>query len=154
MTHPALTYRQLAVQGATPVGSIVMLYDGAIGAMQRGIGAMEACDVEKKCAHLNRALAIIVYLEGILNLAQGGEIAQNLKRFYVHARTSLLQASIKNSKEILASLIQQFSELREAWQEVEAQGSSSGTPAPTPHDARPSSTPPLANGRESASWSA
>jgi flagellar protein FliS len=154
MTHPALTYRQVAIQGATPVGLVVMLYDGAIAWLQRAITAIEAHDIEKKSVRLNRALSIIVQLESVLNFDQGGEIAQNLKRFYGHARTSVLQASIKNSKEILTSLIQQFSELREAWQQVEAQGSSPSTPAPTPHDARPSSTPPLNGAGESAPWSA
>jgi flagellar protein FliS len=150
--HPALTYRQLAVQSATPVGSIVMLYDGAIAAMQRAIGAIEAHDVEKRCTHLNRALAIIVYLEGILNLEKGGEVAQTLKQLYLHARTCMLQASIKNSQEILVPLVQQLSELRDAWQQVEIESSSPGTP--TPNHARPSSSPPLLGPAESASWSA
>lgn len=154
MNHPALTYRQLAVQSATPVGLIVMLYDGAISALRRAIGAIEAHDIEKRCAHLNRALAIIVYLEGILSVEQGGEVAQTLKQLYVHARARVLQASIKNSKEILASLIQQFSELREVWQQVEAKSSSPGAPTPAPNNARPSSTPPLTGAGESASWSA
>jgi flagellar protein FliS len=154
MNPPALTYRQLAVQGATPVGLIVMLYDGAISAMQRAISAMEAHDIEKRCAHLNRVLGIIIQLEGVLDLERGGEVAQTLKRFYVHARARLLQASVENSQEILASLAQQFSIVREAWQQVETAGSSSGTPAPTPNDPRPTPTPSPTTERESTSWSA
>jgi flagellar protein FliS len=152
MNHPALTYRQLAVQSATPVGLVVMLYDGAISALQRAIGAIEAHDIEKRCAHLNRALAIIVYLEGVLNFETGGEVAQTLKRLYLHTRTCVLQASLKNSKEMLVPLIQQFSELREAWQQAEAKSPSPDTP--TPNKARPTSLPLLAAAGESASWSA
>jgi len=143
MKHPAHTYRQFAVQGATAVGSIVMLYDGAITGLQRAITAIEARDIEKKCAHLSHALAIVVYLEGILNLEQGGEIARNLKRFYMHARGSVLEANIENSKEILTSLIRQFSELRAAWQQVEAAGWPPNRAAPAPKGARPSSPPSL-----------
>jgi flagellar protein FliS len=154
MNHPASTYRQLAIQSATPVGLVVMLYDGAISALQRAIGAIERRDTEKRCAHLSRALAIIVYLEGVLNLERGGEIAGNLRRFYAHARTRVLQASVRNSQAILSVLVQQFSTLRDAWQQIEAEGSSPGTPAPTPNGAGPGSDRPVAEAGESASWSA
>jgi flagellar protein FliS len=119
MTHPAHTYRQHAVQGATPVGLVVMLYDGAIGALQRAMAAIDAQDIEKKVAHLNRALSIMAQLEGTLDFERGGEVAQTLKNFYVYARSRALQASIQNSKEMLAALAQQFSTLREAWDQVD-----------------------------------
>ena len=55
MRHPASAYRQFSVQGATPLGLVVMLYDGAIAAMQRAADAIEADDIANKCHHLNRA---------------------------------------------------------------------------------------------------
>jgi len=57
MTHPAQSYHQLSVEGATPLGLVAMLYDGAITALLRAVDAIEAHDIEKKCQHLNRALA-------------------------------------------------------------------------------------------------
>ena len=119
MNQPILTYRQLSVQGATPVGLVVMLYDGAIAAMQRAINAIAANDIEKKCAHLNRALSIVAQLEGTLDFEHGGEVAQSLKQLYVHARARMLQANIENSKKLLASLAQQFATVREAWEQVD-----------------------------------
>ena len=71
MNHPAHAYRQFSVQGATPLGLVVMLYDGAIAALQRAVTAIEAHDIPKKCNHLNRAQAIIVQLEGTLNFGAG-----------------------------------------------------------------------------------
>lgn len=76
MRHPAQAYRQLSVQGATPLGLVVMLYDGAIASLQRTITAIEAHDIPQKCTHLNRAQAIILQLEGTLNFAVGGEVAR------------------------------------------------------------------------------
>lgn len=61
MNHPALAYRQFSVQGSTPLGLVVMLYDGAIAAMLRAVTAIEAHDIQTKCNHLNRALAIITH---------------------------------------------------------------------------------------------
>lgn len=134
MNHPAQTYRQFAVQGNTPLGLVVMLYDGAIAAMQRAADAIEAHDIKKKCTQLNRAVAIIVQLEGTLNFEVGGEVAQTLKALYVYARAQALKANIENSPAVLRSLIEKFSTVREAWYEAEH---------------RPSPTPTTPTGRES-----
>jgi flagellar protein FliS len=130
MPDPAQTYRQFSVQGSTPLGLVVMLYDGAIAAMQRAITAIEDQDIQKKCTHLNRAQAIIAQLEGTLNFELGGQVAQTLKQFYVHARTRILEANIKNSKEILTSLVQQFSMVREAWEQADHLTPSTPDPPP------------------------
>ena len=119
MKNPALAYRQFFAQSSSPLGLVVMLYDGAIAAMQRAIIAMEAQDIQRKCAHLNRAQAIVAQLEGTLNFELGGQVAQTLKQFYVHARTGLLQAHLSNSKETLSSLVQQFAMVREAWEQAD-----------------------------------
>jgi flagellar protein FliS len=96
-----------------------MLYDGAITFLQRAVAAIEAHDIEKKCQHLNRALAIIVQLEGSLNFEQGGEVAQTLRAFYAYARAQAMKAHAENSAEILRALIENFTTVREAWREGE-----------------------------------
>jgi len=129
MKHAASTYRQHAVEGASPLSLVVMLYDGAIAAISRAVTALESRDIEKKCAYLERALAIICQLEGSLDFEKGGEVAQTLKKFYTHARSAVLQANIQNSKESLACLLEQFSTVREAWARAERVVASSPPPA-------------------------
>jgi flagellar secretion chaperone FliS len=119
MRNPALAYRQSSVQGSTPLGRVVMLYDGAITFLNRALAAIEAGDIQKKTDHLKRALAIFAQLEGSLNFEQGGEVARTLKAFYSYARTQALKASLENSLEMLRALIQEFTEVRDAWQEGE-----------------------------------
>jgi len=129
MSHPAQAYRQFSVQGATPLGLVVMLYDGVIAALQRAAAAMEAHDIQTKCDHLNRALAIIAHLEGTLNFARGGEVARTLRAFYVYARGQALKANIENSPEMLRAVIGRFSSVREAWHEADQRAPSSGPAA-------------------------
>ena len=119
MRNPALVYRQFSVQGATPLGLVVMLYDGAITYMQRARAAMEAGDVQRKCDELKCALAIFAQLEGSLNFEQRGEVARTLKALYVHARTQTLKANLENSAGMLQALIEEFRTVRDAWQEGE-----------------------------------
>ena len=130
MNHPALTYRQFSVQGAPPLSLVGMLYDGAITFLQRAVAAIEAHDIEKKCQHLNRALAIIVQLEGSLNFEQGGEVAQTLKSLYVYARAQAMKAHAENSAEILRALIENFTTVRDAWREGERHLATRGASSP------------------------
>lgn len=135
MRNPALAYRQFSVQGATPLGLVVMLYDGAITFLQRAVAAMEAGDIQKKCANLNRALAIFAQLEGSLNFEQGGEVARTLQALYVHARAQALKANLENSTATLRTLIEQFGSVRDAWREAEGRGvaqNAGAAPNPAP----------------------
>jgi len=119
MRNPALTYRQFSVQGASPLGLVVILYDRAIAALHGAIAAIEARDIEKKCHHLCRALAIIAQLEGSLDFELGGEVAQTLKTLYMYARAQAMKANIENSADILRALIENLTTVRDAWQEGE-----------------------------------
>ena len=138
MRHPANAYRQFSVQTATPLGLVVMLYDGAISAIQRAVGAIEAHDIPKKCTHLNRAQAIIMQLEGTLNFEVGGEVAQTLKALYVYTRAQMLKANVENSPETLRSLIEKLTTVREAWYEADHRPSTAPPDSPSPG---PSPTP-------------
>jgi len=139
MKHPISTYRQFSVQGSTPLGLVVMLYDGAIAALQRMITAMEAHNVPEKCNHLNRALAIVAQLEGTLNFEQGGEVARTLKSLYVYARTQA--AKLENSPAMLRSLIAKLTSVRTAWYEADHRGAGSPEAPPAADSARPGQAP-------------
>lgn len=130
MKKPALIYRQFAVQGATDLGLVVMLYEGATTVLERAVAAIEAHDIEKKCKHLKGALAIIVQLEGTLDFQRGGEVARELKAFYMHARAQVTKANIENSAGILRSLIEEFTTLCEAWRAAEHRLASQNTGPP------------------------
>jgi len=138
MRQPANAYRQLSIESATPLGLVVMLYDGAIAAMQRAATAIESQDVQTKCTQMNRALAIIAQLEGTLNFELGGEVAQTLKSLYVHTRAQALKANIEDSPEILRSVIANLNIVREAWYEADHQPS----PAPAANASEASSFAP------------
>jgi flagellar protein FliS len=119
MTNPALEYRKRAVEGASPVGLVVLLYGGAITALMRAISAIEANNIEKRVNELNKVLAILAELQGTLDFEQGGAVAVHLEKYYIVLRSQVLEASIKNSKSILEDLVKNISGVKEAWQQVE-----------------------------------
>jgi flagellar protein FliS len=128
MKNPALAYRQFSVQGSTPLGLVVMLYDGAIAALQRATTAIETNDIQVKCTQVNKAQAIVAQLEGTLNFEAGGEVDQTLKALYVHARGQMLKANIENSAEILRELARNFATVREAWHQADQSVTTSAAP--------------------------
>jgi flagellar protein FliS len=119
MRNPAATYRQLSVEGASPVGLVVMLYERAIVDLHRAMMAIEAHDIEQRTKHVDHFFGVTAELEGSLDRARGGQVAENLAAFYRSARAEALNASAKNSKEILSKLAEHFSTLRDAWREGE-----------------------------------
>lgn len=59
MWNPAKAYRQFSVEGASPVGLVVMLYERAIADLQRATTAVEAHDIELRTKHLDHFLGVI-----------------------------------------------------------------------------------------------
>jgi len=135
MTNPAHEYRKRAVEGASPVGLVVLLYGGAVTNLMRAIAAVEAGNVEKRVLELNKALAIIAQLQGTLDFEKGGAVAAQLDKFYHVMRSQILEASMKNSKPLLEDLVKHMSSLKEAWQQVERETAMQGVTgmAATPH---------------------
>jgi flagellar secretion chaperone FliS len=141
MKNPVLAYRQFSVQAATPFGLVVMLYDGVIAALRCAVTAIEAQDIEKKCQHLKRAQAIITQLEGGLDFEQGGEAAKTLKSLYVHVRSQTHRANIENSPDILRSLVENLSTVREAWHQADLRPASKDSTSSPEAASRPKQQP-------------
>jgi flagellar protein FliS len=114
-----MAYRQRAVEGASPVGLVVLLYGTIVASLLRAQQACQENNTEKRVAELNHALTVIGQLQGTLDFERGGQVAVQLDRFYTVMRARVLQASIQNSKTILEELVRHFTSLKEAWQVVE-----------------------------------
>jgi len=114
-----IAYRQRAVEGASPVGLVVLLYGTIVASLLRAKQAIQDKNTEKRVSELNHVLTVIGQLQGTLDFERGGHVARHLDRFYSVMRARVLQASIQNSMPILEELVRHFTSLKEAWQEVE-----------------------------------
>jgi flagellar secretion chaperone FliS len=112
-------YQKGAVNGASPVQLVIMLYDGALRFMEAGKHAMAAKDLEKQNASLQRAQKIVMELMSCLDMEQGGEIAKNLLALYTYALEQLVNANVKDEPAGIERAMQVFSELRESWVQIE-----------------------------------
>jgi len=114
-----LSYLRAAVEGATSVGLVVMLYDRLISDLQRAALALREGNVEERCAQIKHAMLILQQLEGSMDPEQGGDAARNLGAFYSYARAKIMEAQMGGKPELLQKVIGHFLEVRGAWQQVD-----------------------------------
>lgn len=112
-------YQKGAVNGASPLQLIIMLYDGALRFMEAGKHAMQTGDLEKQNQSLQKAQKIVMELMACLDMQEGGDIARNLLALYTYALDQLVQANVGDDPSGIDRSIKIFSELRESWAEIE-----------------------------------
>src|ERR1700744_3242731 len=98
-------YQDSAVQGATPIELVVLLYDSAIDDMRRALAAMQECNIEARSAQIGHALIVLQQLQGPLDFQRGGEAARQFEQFYNLVRAKLLEAQIRSSRELMQQQI-------------------------------------------------
>src|ERR1700690_1124928 len=119
-----LTYLRAAVQNASAIGLVIVLYDVLIGDLRGAIAAIANHDIEQRSKEVKHAFLVLQQLEGSLDMENGGEAATNLSRFYSTLRCNILDAHAKVSPEILNRQIQLVFEVRAAWAQADKQGTS------------------------------
>lgn len=108
-----------AVNSANPVQLIILLYDGAIGALAKAKGHMQEMKFAEKGRCISHAISIIEGLREVLDFKRGGEIAKNLNDLYEYMKNRLSIANLKNDPEGLAEAIHLLNDLRSAWAALE-----------------------------------
>lgn len=108
-----------SVYGASPVGLIVMLYDGAITALKKAQVEIGCSNYIEKGRLIGKGLDIINGLDTCLNLERGGEVSGNLRDLYLYMKHRLGVANIKNDAEILEEVIKLLEELGGAWKQLD-----------------------------------
>jgi flagellar secretion chaperone FliS len=112
-------YQKNAVNGASPLQLVVMLYDGALKFMEGGKHAMTQRDLEKQNHCLQRAQKIVMELMSCLDMEKGGEVATNLFALYSYVLNELVAANVEDSTEPIDRCIRTMSQLRESWVELD-----------------------------------
>ena len=97
---------------------ILMMYDGALQAVNRSIQCMDLKDVAGQSKHILKTQDIINELSLALDMKQGGEVSKTLEQLYQFVLNQLIQANITSDKMYLESVIKVLSPLRDAWSRI------------------------------------
>ena len=113
---------ETGVSQSDPHKLILMLFDGAISALQRALSCMQANDTAAKGAAISRATRIIDEgLRGSLDLTSGGELAQHLHDLYDYMGRRAFSATTRNDPAPLHEIIALLTDLRGAWATIAQQ---------------------------------
>jgi len=128
-SDPWKSYRLIATQTAPPGQLILLLFDGALRHLERGLTGF-ACDDPAQAnmtIHNNfqRALDIVRELNRSVNLEQGGECASTFRQLYDYFERRIFESNIRKRPEGVREVIKHLSVLRDAWA---AMLSNQGTP--------------------------
>jgi flagellar protein FliS len=103
---------------ANNVALIQMLFDGLVDALVSAQGHLAHGAIQAKGKCIARASRIVVGLQGSLDFAKGGELAQNLNDLYSYVTRRLIYANANNDMAVLQEIHGLMTEIRSAWQEV------------------------------------
>lgn len=109
-------YKETQILTASPGKLLLMLYDGAITAMEK---ALECMDNKSRFDQVNNNLIksqeIIGELLSSLNFEVGGDFARNMQSLYAYMIKRLIEANFQKKKEPLEEVLKYMKELRESW---------------------------------------
>jgi flagellar secretion chaperone FliS len=115
-------YGERALDGASGMELTIALYDGVIRFMRDAIAAVERGDIRGRRRAVKRAMHIVLYLQGTLNVDIGGKPAEALSEFYISIFALMLQGSQANSKAKFEEAIGNVWKVREAWRQAACSG--------------------------------
>ncbi|MGC8669521.1 MAG: flagellar export chaperone FliS [Chthonomonadales bacterium] len=121
-SRPALEYQRMQVETASPAQLIVMLYDGALRFATFAKERMASGDLEARHTYLMKAQRIVTELLAILDMENGGAVAQNLRSLYAYILKQLVEANLYDDAARIDEALGMLRELREAWAQVADHG--------------------------------
>ncbi len=107
------------VRSGDPHQLVLMLYDGALAAVNQARSHLQTKRVADKGAAIGKAIRIID--EGLkisLDRKAGGELAGRLLTLYDYLVMRLLQANLRSDESALIEVTQRLVELRDAWASI------------------------------------
>jgi flagellar protein FliS len=113
------SYARVATNTAPPGVLILMLFDKALRSLQTALTGFECQDPRERNEtihnNIRRALDIIRFLKGSLNMEAGGELAVTLRRLYFYFEERLVKSNMKKHRDGVDEVITHLEGLRNAW---------------------------------------
>jgi len=111
-------YKQTSIHSASREKLLLMMYEGAIKFVKKGIIACETKNIAERGINIGRAYDIILELNNTLDHKVGGEIATSLEQLYMYITDQLTQANISGETKPLQDVLKILETLHSGWVEA------------------------------------
>ena len=112
-------YRQMAGEGATYIGLLLVVYDTLAEDLRRAGQAVERREIAARCDATNHALLLLGHLESWTASLDDGVLAASLLQFYGYLRTQALRLQVTTDPADFYELARLVGETRACWQKRE-----------------------------------
>jgi flagellar secretion chaperone FliS len=140
VANPWKSYRKVATLTAPPGQIVLMLYEGALRALENALPGFSQDDPAQANMlihnNLQRAQEIIRELNYALNMEQGGECAATLRQLYDYFDRRIWESNVRKRREGVDEVIRHLTVLRDAWATILNK-------QPEPAPVSPTNTPSL-----------
>ena len=109
-------YKKNSVSTASPGELTLMLYNGCLKFLGKAKIAIAEKNIQEKNVNLQKAQKIIQELMVTLNM--NIEISQSMMQMYEYMNHRLIEANLKNDKEIIEEVEGYALEFRDTWKQV------------------------------------
>ncbi|HEY9854713.1 MAG TPA: flagellar export chaperone FliS [Stenomitos sp.] len=113
--NPYAQYQLAQIETAPREQLLLMLYDGAIRFANVAKKGIEDKDFEVTNTHCMKVQNILTELMVTLDMAVGGELAQNLFDLYDYMKRRTMEANFQKDPQALDEILMHLKELRMAW---------------------------------------
>jgi len=123
------TYQGNQVDGAGPLGLVLLTYEALYKSLGRTRHAIQAGDLSAEADHTGRCMEALIELSSSLNMQEGGQLAQSLVSLYAYMMNRLTSGLCSCSIEHVDEVIQLVQQLREGWMNLSEQQNKSEYPS-------------------------
>jgi len=114
-------YQGNQVEGAGPLGLVLLTYEALFKSLGRARMAILAGDMVAEAEHTGRAMEALIELSSSLNMEAGGDIAQSLASLYSYMMNCLSGGLCSCSTGSVDEIMKLVQELREGWMQLSMQ---------------------------------
>ena len=115
MSNPYQQSLDLEVLTASPIELVVLLYRGAIGAVDAAKRSLAEGDIKERSRQITKACSLLGELASSLNHANAPELSAHLSDLYGYMHRRLCQANIEQRVEPMEDVRRLLSTLLEGW---------------------------------------
>jgi flagellar protein FliS len=114
----AARYKNVQVQTCSPAQLVLLLLEGVIRFAAEADQAMQRGDRARAGERTGRCHAILEELAGGLDMTDDTGLCENLMGVYVFCMGRLIEANLKQDREILAEVPKVLRPIRDGWAEL------------------------------------
>jgi len=111
-------YKEVSISTSSPTNLVVLLYQGALRFLHEAVDDIKRQDYVHKRQSIDRAAAIVQYLQSTLDTEKGQDIARELNRLYDYITSRIYEGSTKLDCKPIEEVIKLLETLLSGWEQI------------------------------------